>query len=43
LVSTWDREGTDHIEGDDIFEGDFASFVLLDEDFVDEDGTRTGG
>jgi hypothetical protein len=27
-----------HIEGNDIFEGDFAGFVLLNEDFVYFDG-----
>jgi hypothetical protein len=35
------REGMYHVESNDIFEGDFAGFVFLDEDFVDEDWTGT--
>lgn len=31
--------GAYHVECDDIFEGDFASFIFLDEDFVYADGT----
>lgn len=37
------EEGTYHVEGNDIFEGDLAGFELLDEDFVDEDWAGTGG
>ena len=32
-----DGEGKYHVECNDIFEGDFAGFVFLDEDFVDSD------
>jgi hypothetical protein len=31
-----------HVECNDIFEGDFARFVFLDEDLVDADGRRAG-
>ena len=36
-------DGTYHVKGNDIFEGNFASFELFDEDFVDEDWAGTGG
>jgi hypothetical protein len=36
-------DDTYHVKGNDIFEGDLASFELFDEDFVDEDGAGTGG
>lgn len=36
------EEGTDHVEGNDIFEGDLACFVLLDEDLVYFHGGGTG-
>ena len=38
-----EEEGTYHVKGNDIFEGDLAGFEFFDEDFVDEDWTGTGG
>jgi hypothetical protein len=35
-------EVTYHVEGDDIFEGDLASLVFLDEDLVNADGRGAG-
>jgi hypothetical protein len=32
-----------HVEGNDIFEGNFAGFVFLNKDLVDQDRAGTGG
>jgi hypothetical protein len=31
-----------HVEGNDMFEGDFAGLVFLDEDFINLDGRGAG-
>jgi len=40
----WGDEGNlaYHVESNDIFKGDFAGFVFLDEDFIDADWGGTG-
>ncbi len=42
-LSGWEYCEAYHVEGNHIFEGDFASFVFLDETLVDQDRTGAGG